>query len=367
MAASSSNVFYVMLYRDSLHTPWGFRLDGGTDFMKPLRVQRVVPTGAAEGQIQPGDEILAIGQTDASSLSHEEATELIGTAGGVLNLQIARGVRYDPPSIRRASQPSNKTANSIPNHTISPKPQMELRTKGALNEEESVIPRNSKLAKLMNQSLKSGDTQTMNNGPKKSHQGYRSLPWVRRHSSESEDITAFLPRVNRSTHQPQSPIGHSVGPRETQIRSQVRDSMLRSPSQGSQGSGRSTPSSVLELGSPGDAKSPPAIGVWIPPTHHPNSKLVHLQYNSPLNMYTPHNVADMVQKQTGQKLSWNRKPTVRFLEDIRDSPTYKLVQEIEQPDSDPARSRRALSYDHQFEQSQTIKNLNRHFYGDGFF
>lgn len=35
--------FVVNLYRDSLQTPWGFRLEGGKDFKAPLSIQRVSP------------------------------------------------------------------------------------------------------------------------------------------------------------------------------------------------------------------------------------------------------------------------------------------------------------------------------------
>lgn len=39
---SSTYDFNVTLYRDSLSTPWGFRMDGGRDFYKPLSIQRVI-------------------------------------------------------------------------------------------------------------------------------------------------------------------------------------------------------------------------------------------------------------------------------------------------------------------------------------
>ena len=34
--------YNVVLYRDSLSTPWGFRLEGGRDFHAPLTIQRVI-------------------------------------------------------------------------------------------------------------------------------------------------------------------------------------------------------------------------------------------------------------------------------------------------------------------------------------
>lgn len=34
--------FNVTLYRDSLSTPWGIRIEGGLEFGKPLTIQRVL-------------------------------------------------------------------------------------------------------------------------------------------------------------------------------------------------------------------------------------------------------------------------------------------------------------------------------------
>jgi hypothetical protein len=131
-------------------------------------------------------------------------------------------------------------------------------------------------------------------------------------------------------------------------------------------------SAVLEFESPASGgKRSAAIGVWTPPVQMPSAKLVHSQYNSPMQLYTPQNVADMIEKQTGTKLyvlacarpvmhtvhrTWQKKPTVRFVEDIRDSATYKLLHEIE---SMPAAHDTHTSTAHEpvFNQSRTIKRL----------
>ena len=73
-------------------------------------------------------------------------------------------------------------------------------------------------------------------------------------------------------------------------------------------SGRSTPASAVldfDTATKTQQQQPQkssAIGVWTPPMHTPGAKLVHSQYNSPMGLYTPQNVADMVEKQTGTKL-----------------------------------------------------------------
>jgi len=73
-----------------------------------------------------------------------------------------------------------------------------------------------------------------------------------------------------------------------------------------------------------------------------------------MSVYSSYNVADTVEKMTGSKLQWlNQPPTTRYLDDIRDSPTYKFVQELEgRSQSKPIGP---------YEQSGTIKNLNRYF------
>lgn len=82
--------FLVTLQRDSLQTPWGFRLEGGRDFKQPLSVQRVFTGTPASSDLLRGDVIISIHNEDASSLFHQEANELIRTSGGSLHLGIRR-------------------------------------------------------------------------------------------------------------------------------------------------------------------------------------------------------------------------------------------------------------------------------------
>ena len=108
--------FSVTLFRDSLFTPWGFRLEGGRDYLTPLAIQRVclinyllirfeiyqineflkqVFTGSpASTELQRGDIILAIQNRDASLLLHKEADDLIRSSGGSITLTIRRFVNY---------------------------------------------------------------------------------------------------------------------------------------------------------------------------------------------------------------------------------------------------------------------------------
>jgi hypothetical protein len=84
----------LRLYRDSLSTPWGFRLYGGKDLSIPLSVQRVLTGTPSDGELQSGDLILQIQGSDAGRLTHLQAQEQIRKAGGSLLLRI---VRYGAP------------------------------------------------------------------------------------------------------------------------------------------------------------------------------------------------------------------------------------------------------------------------------
>jgi len=80
----------VHLYRDSFNTPWGFRLQGGTDLNQSLVVQRVFSNSPAEGELQRGDVILSINNRDGTTLTHKQAQDLIKHGGGQVQLVVQR-------------------------------------------------------------------------------------------------------------------------------------------------------------------------------------------------------------------------------------------------------------------------------------
>jgi len=93
--------FLVTLYRDSLQTPWGFRLEGGKEFRTPLCIQRVFTGTPASSDLLRGDIITSIHNEDANELFHNEANELIRTSGGSLHL----GIRRNPGAEQLQFQP----------------------------------------------------------------------------------------------------------------------------------------------------------------------------------------------------------------------------------------------------------------------
>ncbi|CAL8365569.1 unnamed protein product [Lota lota] len=71
-------------------SPWGFRLVGGRDFSTPLTISRVTAgSKAAQGDLCPGDTILAINGDSTLTMTHMEAQNRIKTCTQQLTLHIS--------------------------------------------------------------------------------------------------------------------------------------------------------------------------------------------------------------------------------------------------------------------------------------
>ncbi|ESO01031.1 hypothetical protein HELRODRAFT_192354 [Helobdella robusta] len=80
----------IRLYRPSTTTPWGFRLQGGAGTNLPLSIQRVFAGGTADGHLNRGDELVAIDNHDVTGAPHYVAEDLIKQAGRELLLIVKR-------------------------------------------------------------------------------------------------------------------------------------------------------------------------------------------------------------------------------------------------------------------------------------
>uniref|UniRef100_UPI00358F081F PDZ and LIM domain protein 3 isoform X3 n=1 Tax=Myxine glutinosa TaxID=7769 RepID=UPI00358F081F len=98
--------------------PWGFRLTGGRDLEQPLVITRVTPNSlASEGNLRPGDAILAISDHNAEEMTHAEAQDAIKACGGQLVLLIDRpeSVLWSPNVVEEGmSQPYKMSLASEP-------------------------------------------------------------------------------------------------------------------------------------------------------------------------------------------------------------------------------------------------------------
>jgi hypothetical protein len=91
MVGQQQHEFEVVLRRDNLSTPWGFRLQGGRECQAPLTVQRVFVGGVSDGHLQRGDVITSIEQYDATQILHKQAEDLIRAARNTMSLTVRRG------------------------------------------------------------------------------------------------------------------------------------------------------------------------------------------------------------------------------------------------------------------------------------
>ncbi|XP_018621805.2 LIM domain-binding protein 3a isoform X5 [Scleropages formosus] len=77
--------------------PWGFRLQGGKDFNMPLTISRITPgSKAAQGNLIPGDIIVAIDGVSTEGMTHLEAQNKIKCASFNLSLTMQRSKRPAP-------------------------------------------------------------------------------------------------------------------------------------------------------------------------------------------------------------------------------------------------------------------------------
>uniref|UniRef100_UPI00398F3DAC PDZ and LIM domain protein 1 isoform X1 n=1 Tax=Pristiophorus japonicus TaxID=55135 RepID=UPI00398F3DAC len=80
-------------FRITLHgpAPWGFRLVGGKDFEQPLTISRITPGSKAEGaKLCIGDSILSINGENTDGMTHLDAQNKIKACGDEMTFLIAR-------------------------------------------------------------------------------------------------------------------------------------------------------------------------------------------------------------------------------------------------------------------------------------
>ncbi|CAF1673317.1 unnamed protein product, partial [Adineta ricciae] len=82
----------IHLEREATDRPWGFRLQGGSDFSIPLSIQLVNPDTPAHAYgLNAGDQVISINGRDVTHVSHQEAKMEITRAGNELQLTVIKG------------------------------------------------------------------------------------------------------------------------------------------------------------------------------------------------------------------------------------------------------------------------------------
>lgn len=90
---ASGDVEQLQLRRYDTSQPWGFRMQGGSEFNMPLYVAQVSPKSIADkAGTRNGDAILQICGTSTQGWSHTQAKQAMIRAGNEVDLVVQRGV-----------------------------------------------------------------------------------------------------------------------------------------------------------------------------------------------------------------------------------------------------------------------------------
>uniref|UniRef100_A0A1D5RF04 PDZ and LIM domain protein 3 n=2 Tax=Macaca TaxID=9539 RepID=A0A1D5RF04_MACMU len=274
--------------------PWGFRLSGGIDFNQPLVITRITPgSKAAAANLCPGDVILAIDGFGTESMTHADAQDRIKAAAHQLCLKVDRAET----------------------HLWSPQ----------VSEDGKAHPFKINL-----------ESEPQEFKPIGTAHNRRAQPFV-----AAANIDDKRQVVSASYN---SPIGlYSTSNIQDALHGQLRGLIPSSPQNGCStpsgidcGSGRSTPSSVSTVSTicPGDLKVAAKLAPNIPlEMELPGVKIVHAQFNTPMQLYSDDNIMETLQGQVSTALGETplmSEPTAsvppesdvyRMLHDNRNEPT----------------------------------------------
>ncbi|XP_075169895.1 Z band alternatively spliced PDZ-motif protein 52 isoform X9 [Haematobia irritans] len=97
--------------------PWGFRLQGGTDFAQPLLVQKVNGGSLAEkAGLMPGDAVIKINDVDVFNLRHKDAQDIVVRSGNNFVMTVQRGGSTWRPHVQLTGNVPHPNAGNL--HTV---------------------------------------------------------------------------------------------------------------------------------------------------------------------------------------------------------------------------------------------------------
>lgn len=266
-----AHIFSVTLRRASANVPWGIRIVGGSDTGSCLIITRA----QEGGEVRRGDIIKKIADYDARDLRHEDAQNLFRNAGNTISLVVQRDATA--AGIRPAAAPpvaggvATPFAAALPSSATSPKP--------FVNSATPVLGSLSPVSKPVNRA----PSPIVFPPPLPASQDYMFQPTAKPHvqfrpvepggfDEQDEELSAIANQPYRTT--PLVLPGAKV----------KKDAV--------------TTTSYL--------RHHPNPKFRAPPSHYDTSaevlmkqKVMHKQFNSPIGLYSDHNIAETIQSQTG--------------------------------------------------------------------
>ncbi|XP_053258457.1 PDZ and LIM domain protein 3 isoform X3 [Podarcis raffonei] len=279
--------------------PWGFRLTGGIDFKQPLIISRITPgSKASQANLCPGDIIIAIDGYGTENMTHNDAQERIKAASHQLCLKIERAeTRMWSPQITEDGSPHPFKVN------LEAEPQ-EFKPIGTAHNR-------------------------------------RAQPFVAAANLDNKR------QVVSSAYN--SPIGlYSSGNIHDALHGQLRGLIPNSPANVCStpsgidgGSGRSTPSSVSTVSTicPTELKAASKMAPNIPlEMELPGVKIVHAQFNTPMQLYSDDNIMETLQGQVSTALGEATPISDPVPAAVPQSDVYRLLHDDQQGPSKPRQS-----------------------------
>ncbi|XP_051779451.1 PDZ and LIM domain protein 1 isoform X1 [Erpetoichthys calabaricus] len=305
-------------------SPWGFRLVGGKDFDQPLTISRVSPgSKAAEANLCIGDLILSINGEQTESMTHLEAQNKIKNCIEEMVLTIDRSEskiwspmvsedgKTNPYKMNLASEPQEvKHIGSAHNRSAMP-----FSSGSASSTSPKVVTNqynspaglySSDNIKKLNTALEAKTVPAASPEPNKtpaSSTGMLKAPIASVYAPHKTCSAPTALQRRHSTSSIPSPI--RVGPEE--LKQAVR----------------CCPNSPVEVEVPG-------------------LKVLHMQFNSPLQLYSQSNILDSLQGQISTvnpdfiSLEVNKPPTKVAVD--TGSEVYKMLQENQEAAEPPRQS-----------------------------
>ncbi|XP_065163244.1 PDZ and LIM domain protein 4 isoform X2 [Atheta coriaria] len=271
----------VTLHRDSPTEQWGFSLVGGSDVNAPLIVTRVGYRSPSEGNLQRGDIISKVGQYDARDIRHQDAQTLFSNAGNTVRVVVQREQAKAAPGSAGSS------------HTYSP-----------LSVSPHLSPRGGNVSSPSVYSPGALALQPYYGLPftPLDHMHYTVEEAIPRHARNKDDPNTDVHVVNQPYRTtplvlPGAKVKRDAGPTESYLRHHPNPTV------------RARPHHLIDH------------------DQYYKEKIVHKQFNSPINLYNEGNIADTIYKQTGVPAASVRKPAATY--NPEESETYKAVKEGE--------------------------------------
>ncbi|XP_035458189.1 PDZ and LIM domain protein 3 isoform X7 [Spodoptera frugiperda] len=306
------HTFVVTLRRDSREVNWGLRLVGGSDLATPLIVTRVTPGTPAGKELVRGDIIAKIDDYDARDLRHEDAQNLFRNAPKQIKLVVQRDVDRDGPRSTTPMAPRSPIpmAAAAPYRTPSPQPGW----RGPESLPRTPVPPHGPAgpAGLPHYSY-----------PLQLEGEYRTLmlsPSSTRTDDTLDESIQSQPYRTTPLVLPGAKVRREPGPTESYLRHHPNPAMRAPPSHDYRDTlmRQKVAESVLQR----------VVG-------EEGNKVVHKQFNSPINLYSEQNIANSIRQQTSPlpanghygrpHVVKSHKPTVQY--DPARSETFRALQE----------------------------------------